>query len=372
MQISAAFDSGNIERLNATDPQNIQVRIRPDVDGRNLQWFYFRLTGARGVSCRIRITNAGQASYARAWKGFQAVCSSDLEHWPRVETAYHNDELILAHTPESDVVWFAMFAPYPLSRHQRMLPRWVASGARLSSLGITPDGHDLDVLTVGRGPEPIWIVARQHPAEVMAEWFAEGLLERLLERPDEQVNALTARATLYVVPNMNPDGSARGHLRTNAMGADLNRSWLEPSLEKSPEVYWVREEMRRTGVSICLDVHGDEAIPYCFISKNILGVPGLNAIQRARYDGFLARMEGSCAEFQTAYGYPQPRAGQASIAMCSTWLTEVMTDTLAVTLEQPFKDNADRADPVYGWTPARSRRLGAETLTALLLDLEAR
>ena len=35
---------------------------------------------------------------------------------------------------------------------------------------------------------------------------------------------------------MNPDGSWRGHLRTNAVGANLNREWQDPSLKSSPEV----------------------------------------------------------------------------------------------------------------------------------------
>ena len=42
---------------------------------------------------------------------------------------------------------------------------------------------------------------------------------------------------------MNPDGSWRGHLRTNATGANLNREWLEPSKERSPEVLAVRSFM---------------------------------------------------------------------------------------------------------------------------------
>ena len=42
---------------------------------------------------------------------------------------------------------------------------------------------------------------------------------------------------------MNPDGSWRGHLRTNASGANLNREWLEPSKERSPEVLAVRNFM---------------------------------------------------------------------------------------------------------------------------------
>ena len=38
------------------------------------------------------------------------------------------------------------------------------------------------------------------------------------------------------MPNVNPDGSIRGHLRTNAVGANLNREWKEPTPERSPEV----------------------------------------------------------------------------------------------------------------------------------------
>jgi murein tripeptide amidase MpaA len=42
---------------------------------------------------------------------------------------------------------------------------------------------------------------------------------------------------------MNPDGSWRGHLRTNAAGANLNREWAAPSAERSPEVLLVRNKM---------------------------------------------------------------------------------------------------------------------------------
>lgn len=41
---------------------------------------------------------------------------------------------------------------------------------------------------------------------------------------------------------MNPDGSVRGHLRTNAAGVNLNREWAQPTIENSPEVYLVREK----------------------------------------------------------------------------------------------------------------------------------
>ena len=39
---------------------------------------------------------------------------------------------------------------------------------------------------------------------------------------------LLERAVFYVVPNMNPDGSALGNLRTNAAGANLSGSVAVP------------------------------------------------------------------------------------------------------------------------------------------------
>lgn len=49
------------------------------------------------------------------------------------------------------------------------------------------------------------------------------------------VHASTCGLSMQM-PNVNPDGSIRGHLRTNAAGANLNREWKDPTLERSPEV----------------------------------------------------------------------------------------------------------------------------------------
>ncbi len=100
----------------------------------------------------------------------------------------------------------------------------------------------------------------------MTEWWMEGWLDRLLDYDDATSRALRSIADIHVVPNMNPDGSVLGHLRTNAKGVNLNREWSSPSIELSPEVYFVRQKMHDTGIDIALDVHGDEALPYNFIA----------------------------------------------------------------------------------------------------------
>lgn len=195
----------------------------------------------------------------------------------------------------------------------------------------------------------------------MASWLAEGLLERLLSPACAR---LRQAATFSVVPNMNPDGSRRGHLRSNAVGENLNRAWAAPSLERTPEVFFVRQEMDRTGVDLCMDVHGDEALPYNFFSAGMLGIPSLTDRQRDLFTGFCDAMVAASSDFQTKKGYSTPRPGKANLTICANQIAERFS-CVAVTLEQPFKDNADRPDAVEGWSPARARQLGADCLVAI-------
>lgn len=332
-----------------------------------MQWFHFRVTGARDTALCMRLRNAGKASYPKGWEGYQACASYDRKYWFRVPTRYEGGQLIIEHTPQLDAAYYAYWVPYSDERHQNLLAE--AAGhplVRLERLGATLDGRDLDLLSIGEsgeGKKPVWVIARQHPGESMAEWLVEGLLERLLDPDDPVSRELLRRAVFHVVPNMNPDGSARGHLRCNASGANLNREWQEPSLEKSPEVYLVRQKMESTGLRFCLDVHGDEALPYNFIAGSD-GVEGLSpTVVQARHD-FEAALKRSSPDFQTEKGYPKASPGKANLKMATNWIAKRF-DALAMTLEQPFKDTADTPDPEHGWSPVRAMALGRANLDAL-------
>ncbi|MDP6934211.1 MAG: hypothetical protein QGG40_14900, partial [Myxococcota bacterium] len=50
--------------------------------------------------------------------------------------------------------------------------------------------------------------------------------------------------------------------------------------------------------------------------------------------------------------------------MCSNQVSQRF-DCLAMTLEMPFKDNADAPDEREGWSPERCRQLGRSVLEAL-------
>ena len=197
----------------------------------------------------------------------------------------------------------------------------------------------------------------------MAEWWMEGALERLLDEADPVTRRLREKATFHIVPNMNPDGSRRGHLRTNAAGVNLNREWHAPSLEKSPEVFHVRAEMDRTGVDFAMDVHGDEAIAANFLA-GFEGIPGWKQEQQDLFDAFSAALVRATPDFQTDKGYEIPGPGQANLSMSTAQLAE-RYGAVSMTLEMPFKDNADLPDPVYGWSPDRCRLLARACLDAL-------
>ena len=73
----------------------------------------------------------------------------------------------------------------------------LAPQTKLVMLGETLDGHDLDMLVLGtESPEKkkIWVIGRQHPGETMAEWFVEGLLDRLTDRCPAPLRTSSPRA----------------------------------------------------------------------------------------------------------------------------------------------------------------------------------
>ena len=367
MQITSNFDSGNITVVNAQDPLNIQLEIKKDNQSDFFQWFHFKLHNINHCMHVLHITNAAQAAYVDGWEGYQAVASYDRQEWFRVPTTYDGTQLTITFTPECDSVYFAYFCPYSYERHQDLIhSAQLEFDCQLNVLGQTLDGRDMSLLIVGE-PEPnkkkVWITARQHPGETMAEWFMEGFINRLLDEDDGVSRALLNNAVFYLIPNMNPDGSVRGHLRTNAVGVNLNREWQNPSMDKSPEVFLVREKMLEVGVDLHLDIHGDEALPYNFVA-GCEGIPSYDERLKALEDKFKAILLSITPEFQDDEGYDKDAPGEANLSVGSNWVGEQFT-CLAYTVEMPFKDNELLPDYSVGWSNNRSSLFGRDFLTAI-------
>jgi murein tripeptide amidase MpaA len=364
--IDADFHGGNIlvQSLGAAEAD---LALRLDSNGPWLQWFYFRVTGAAGRALTLRIVNAGGSTYPAGWEGYRASVSEDGQAWTRADTGYTDGVLEIRHRPAADVLWVAYFPPYDDRRHQALLARATAGGARADVLGRSVDGRPIDRLTLGSGPRQVWCLGRQHSGETMASWWMEGALDALLDPADPAGRALAAAATVHLVPLVNVDGAARGNLRGNAAGLDLNRQWHAPDPARAPEVAAVLAAMDQTGVDLSVDVHGDETLPHVFVDGADVD-PNATPAQIAGVERFKAALLAASPAFQTKVGYPPTYAGDEAPGMCTRAVAR-RYGAVGLTLEMPFKDSLETPDPVAGWSIAASRRLGRETLAAVLAGL---
>ncbi len=372
--IDAGFDSGNIDVLVIAG-NTARLAIRRDNESEFFQWFHFRVSAPAGEEVVLKLTGLAASAYPGGWPDYDACVSEDRDYWARATSSYDKDEdggtLTIRYLPAGGVFWVAYFAPYSMERHHDLIAETASTeGVDYVRLGTTLDGQPIDCLEMGEGETQVWLYARQHPGETQAEWWMEGALECLVDPADPVARALRAKCRLHIVPNCNPDGSRRGHLRTNAVGTNLNREWAEPTPERSPEVLAIRNRMDQTGVDFAMDVHADEAIPAVFLA-GFEGIPSWKPEQGEGFYRYQSILDRRTPDFQTKLGYPKAPAGRANLTMSTNQLAERF-GAVAMTLEMPYKDLADFPEPEQGWSPERCKLLGRECLAALVEWLKAR
>jgi murein tripeptide amidase MpaA len=225
------------------------------------------------------------------------------------------------------------------------------------------------------------IFSRRH---FFSEFFAEGLLHRLFGLGetngsiDDATRTLLDSVRMHVIPNANPDGSVLGHLRTNAVGANLNREWADttsddgyryaaPTSERSPEVLAILKRMDEVGCDFFLDVHGDETIPYVFFS-GCAKTPVWGDRIRSLYGYFVEGYKRANPDVQKEYGYPPPASEESALRgmMKATNQISNRFNCLGLTLEIPYKDCATNPDPNVGLGIERCKKLGSNLVEALV------
>ena len=363
--ITSDFECGNIRVLSASDNADIRLEIESDGKADFFQWFYFKVDGPAGAR-KMVIENAARASYEQGWPDYQACMSTDNANWSRIPTTYEDGKLVFEHEAEGPC-FYAYFAPYTAQSALRFLDKVAeADDVTRLPLGKSLDGYAIDALRFGEQVDlkkRIWVIARQHPGESMGSWYAEGFCEALLDTDNAMAQKLLTAACVYVVPMMNPDGVARGHLRTNAAGTDLNRAWAEPSLEASPEVFAVLNKMDETGCDLFLDAHGDEAIANNFIAGSE-GIPSWSPRLAELLSTFKNSLIQATVDFQDKEGYPIDGAGRANLRIANNAVGERF-DCLSMTLEMPFKDAKTNPMAEEGWSPRRCKELAQSSIDVM-------
>lgn len=284
IRLSSNFEGGNIRAYEQRAPGHLVISLpgETDQDGRNRQanWYYFRLDGVRGQKLTLEITNlAGEYNY-KPNKGAVTAdtppfFSFDNQQWrPWSDFSYDPEtpKLVLRMTPESDTLWVAHTPPYTGERLERLRREAVRHKAvRETVIGQTPKGRPLLLWTISEpgdsaGRKVVWLMARQHSWESGTSWVAEGLVRFLLSA-DPKAAEMRRGAVFQVMPMCDPDGVARGGVRFNHRGFDLNRNWDQFEAESMPEIAaqhaaigaWMKQGRR---VDLFLTLHNTETAEY--------------------------------------------------------------------------------------------------------------
>ncbi len=132
-------------------------------------------------------------------------------------------------TPAPTSYYLPTITPNPLATevedYSTPTPFVFADGPAPGVVGYSVEGRAIDLYTFGQGEFHYLIVAGIHGGyEGNTVELANKLLVYLSAHPE----AVPSGDTLYVIPDMNPDGVARGRnagARVNANGVDLNRNF---------------------------------------------------------------------------------------------------------------------------------------------------
>jgi len=172
INISSNFEGGNIKLIEIAE-NNIQLHINDDHNSAEKQWFYFQASQVKNLNCKFDITNALDVSYPEAWPTCTIVYSYDRKHWQRLATHYDEHTLSFSLKPEHDIVYFSLFPPYSYQRHLDLITRAIIQdNCQLVACGQSIYNRPIELLQIGdnaANKKNIWVIARQHPAETMAE-----------------------------------------------------------------------------------------------------------------------------------------------------------------------------------------------------------
>jgi hypothetical protein len=285
ISVKADFEGGALGKIERISEAHFRCGVKgeSDQDGRNRQanWYYFRVDGAKGQSLTIDLIDLpGEYNY-RPNRG--AVTgdtlpwySEDNQRWRQIETAEYQAETPLLRirlTPRVNRIWIAHIPPYTNQHLQRALSAFKKHPAlRQQVVGRTVKGREMLLLTITdeRAPDTqkkvIWLMFRQHSWEAGSSWAGEGGLRFLLSA--DPLAAQMRRTTIFkIFPLCDPDGVARGGVRFNAYGFDLNRNWDAVDETKMPEIAaqrkaiieWVDAGRR---VDLFLTLHNTETSEY--------------------------------------------------------------------------------------------------------------
>jgi hypothetical protein len=235
--ISTAFEGGSAGPVTAVSDNHLRIGVKGEKDqnGRNRQatWYYFEASNATpGKPLVIDMVDLPGEYNFKPNRGAitdatPPLISYDRRSWVHLTGVEYDKEeprLRLHIVPKAGRFWIAHTPPYT-DEHLQALRRHIRNE---QVIGKSAGGRDLYLWTVGSGPKTVWLMFRQHSWESGSSWVGEGAVRALL--------ADSLGITWKILPMCDPDGVARGGVRFNVNGFDLNRNWDSIDPARMPEI----------------------------------------------------------------------------------------------------------------------------------------
>ncbi len=365
--IHTDIEGSNLASWKIVDDTHANVTIRSDTNSPAYRWYSFILRGGQHRQFTISITNAGESNASAAWVYNQPAYSADGGiNWSRIaQTSYDQNVFTFTFTQSADSAWIAYQPVYNFSRWLAVADE-IASHpyvASLSVIGQSRDGNPIHLVKVTDPAIPddqksaVWVVARQHPAEVGGSFMAEGYLRWALG-DSPAADSFRTKGILYMIPFMNPDGVQRGNYRMNTAGLNLNRVWDNADPVTAPTVVAAEEAMfdyTDTGGAIRFfaDFHAHSTLRKNFFYYNNTSTS--NPDMLTDMEDFMRTLTGLNPDF-TTNGSVLSSPGNPGIAWAWSYVTFGMH---SVTFEASYQDVTYGANAGSYMTIARWRNLGA-------------
>lgn len=310
--VDGSFEGAGFAACTVAPDGAVTLDIRPETEPINPSpWFAARLTHESPAERRVTLSYHGAAHRYQPW------FSTDGQQWQRLAVEAVSD------TPGPITVVLPVFTGSAFLSAQPLVPLATITGqwqARLAEGSIVAlanaasvDGRSIPLFSAGPADAArVHIVAtRQHPPETTGALAFDAFAARLLALRGTPECGSDA---ILFAPILNPDGIARGHWRTNARLADLNRDWGQFSQPETTALGTkMRDLARSRAIATVLDFHSTRR-GAIYVSRNADSLAAAFATAVAAQTG-LAVIETRAGDGNTLKSWSETAFGSASFTV---------------------------------------------------------
>ncbi|XP_011302716.1 cytosolic carboxypeptidase 6 [Fopius arisanus] len=290
----AAFETGNLGRVDLISEYEYDLFIRPDTCSPRLRlWFNFTVDNVRTDQRVIfNIVNVSKSKNLFREGMTPLVKSTSKPKWQRIprkhvfyyRSAQHQNHHVLTFAfnfdREDDVYQFALTYPYSYTRYQGHLDNLSTkcSSVKRETLVSSVQKRKVELVTIGTNIEErprrvVVVLSRVHPGESPSSFICQGLMDFLVSgHPIAQV--LRDYVVFKIIPMLNPDGVFLGNYRSTLMGVDLNRAWnrisdwIHPTLSATKTLLESLDKNTNIPLDCVLDLHAHTNATGLFVYGN--------------------------------------------------------------------------------------------------------